>query len=207
MTVDYEGFVRFYLSNNLWEVEVISTRQFEYCRCTVYKLSIIQEYFCILESHIWGWSSSWGWDKTREVHIKRVHPCVDRAELLNTLRAPAALLSSIFWGLLWKWSGPNSLFPWVLRPTIQITSTTDRIGDTGKGMESVHICVSPRCFPCAQRWTDLHTNARTTINFGVTPSFQIPLLHLCQPAQTTVARNMRDSKAEHSRKSEPSSIF
>lgn len=39
------------------------------------------------------------------------------------------------------------------------------------------------------------SHACTTINFVVTPSFQIPLLHLWQPAQNIVARIMRDSKA------------
>jgi len=66
-----------------------------------------------------------------------------------------------------------------------------------------HVCtkVEPFTHKCA------NSHACTTINFGVTPGFQIPLLHLWQPAQTAVARIMRDSKTEHSRKSEPSFIF
>lgn len=75
-----------------------------------------------------------------------VQACVDEAELLNPLRALAALLSSLCWGLVWKWSGPKSLFPQVLRPIIQTTSTAHRIGENAKGRESVHICISSCSF-------------------------------------------------------------
>lgn len=134
------------------------------------------------------------------MHTEHFHPHVSRAGLLSSVRALEALLSSMFQGLVWKWLGRNSLFPWMLTPTIQTPSAVLRIGGTAKRKCShlSHSTEVVKWFTCKCTSSHVHT----TLNIPVTPSFQIPLLHLWQPAQITVAKIVRHSKAEHSRRSE-----
>lgn len=132
------AFLQKHMCNSVNQFEV-KVSNIGWCQCLEESLSIFSCFF----SSVWG------------VNIRKIFSVVFSSSSNHNFKICLIYLKNKKSKRLFDCC--MYLFLWVPRLTHPSDSTALTTSDAAKGRESVHIFISPCCFPCSQRFSGLHT--------------------------------------------------